>query len=95
MTDRSSPRTAREIARSQLTNEMWRILIAIDERRLFMNTAGRYEIEGEERPDRKSREKVFKRGLAAHLYVLRGDYPYRVTAKGKVALKAAGFGVRS
>lgn len=79
-----------------MPDEMWRILCAVDEGRLLMNSNGRYEIEGEERPDRKSREKLRSRGLIDHWYELggRGSH-WRVTAKGKAALRAAGFGVRS
>lgn len=81
--------------RGQMTEEMWRILIAVDEGRLSVNRHGRYEIDREERPDRKSREKLRSRGLIAHYYSQELRSHWRVTAKGKAALRAAGYGVRS
>lgn len=85
----------RDVTRSKLTAEQWRILVAIDDGRLSMNSAGRYVIDGEERPDRKSRERLRGRGLIDHFYEQGRGTHWRVTAKGKAMLRAAGFGVRS
>lgn len=68
-----------------LTDEHLRILIAVEDERLIVNKHGRYEIEGEERPDRKSREQLRSRGLIASRYG-NLDNPWRITAKGKTAL---------
>lgn len=62
-TDRGPSATQKD-----LTDEMWRILRAISERRMNLNPAGRYIIPGEDRPDAKSREKLRKRGLIEHRY---------------------------
>lgn len=45
-----------------LTDEEARILRAADRGALRVNGSGRYVIDGEARPDRKSRERMFQRG---------------------------------
>jgi hypothetical protein len=65
-----------------LTNEQMRILYAIREGRMTVNSHGRYVIEGEERPDRKSREQLRSRGLIAHFYERGQGSHWRLTAKG-------------
>jgi hypothetical protein len=65
----------------RLTDEECRILIAAEEHRLFLNKQGRYEIDQEERPDRRTRENLKKRGLLSFGYE-------RITEKGAKALRA-------
>lgn len=70
-----------------VTDEMRRILRAIAENRMTVNSVGRYLIEGESRPDRRSRELLRGRGLIEHRYEMgRGSY-WRITAKGKAVLR--------
>lgn len=83
MTERASLRDAR------LTDEHLRILIAIDEGRMKCNQHGRYVIEEEERPDRKSREQLRSRGLAVPWYTFGQGHEWRLTAKGRKVLRAA------
>lgn len=68
---------------SRLPDEALRILIAVEERRLFRNKHGRFEIDREERPDRKTRESLRRRGLIVSVY---GNDGYRITATGKAEL---------
>ena len=75
MTTEHKPRRVR-----RLTDEECRILIAAGERRLFLNKAGRYEIDQEERPDRRTRENLKKRGLLSFGYE-------SITEKGAKALR--------
>jgi hypothetical protein len=49
--------------RPALTDEQQRILRAAAQRRLRVNEHGRWLIDGEARPDRRSREKLRQRGL--------------------------------
>lgn len=73
-----------------LTDEHVRILYAVENGEMFVNRHGRYEIEGQERPDRKSREQLVKRGLIAWYYTeARNRSPWRLTAKGNAAVQAA------
>lgn len=65
----------------RLFDEEIRILIAAEEHRLFLNKQGRYEIDQEVRPDRRTRENLKKRGLLSFGYE-------RVTEKGAKALRA-------
>lgn len=65
----------------RLSDEEIRILIAAEEHRLFLNKQGRYEIDQEVRPDRRTRENLKKRGLLSFGYE-------RVTEKGAKALRA-------
>jgi len=68
---------------TNLTDEHLRILIAIDEERFSVNRHGRYVIDGEERPNRKSREQLRSRGLISSHFERGVGTWWRVTAKGK------------
>lgn len=83
------------VSSRRLSDEECRILLAAEEERLYMNGNGRYEIDQEIRPDRRTRENLSKRGLIATVYKS-GTYSparkhpsvvYRITAKGKSALR--------
>lgn len=52
----------------RLTDEETRILLAASEARLFRNERGRYEIEDEIPPDRKTREDLMARGFLTMIY---------------------------
>ena len=69
-----------------LTDEMVRILRAVDRGAMVMNPAGRYCIAGEPRPDRRSRELLAKRGLIAWHYTRETGTIWLVTEKGRRAL---------
>ena len=71
-----------------ITDEQARILRAVSEGRMVVNGAGRYVIDGEPRPDRKSREQLRGRGLIDHFYEQGRGTHWRVTAKGKAVLDA-------
>lgn len=70
-----------------LTEEMLRILRAIDRGAMTVNEHGRYVISGEPRPDRLSRERLRNRGLIDHFYEQGRGSHWRVTAKGKAVLR--------
>lgn len=65
-----------------MTAEEMRILRAAAEGRLRMNSAGRYVIDGEARPDRKAREKLMLRALIS--WPTRSVVP--ISSKGRAAL---------
>lgn len=69
-----------------ITDEMARILVAIEDGRLFLNPAGRWEIQGEKRPERRSRDLLRGRGLIVSIWD--NGPKYRLTAKGRAALRA-------
>lgn len=69
--------------------EGFRILAAIRDGRMIVNEHGRYLIAGEDRPDRKTRERLRSRGYIDSRYDFggRGSY-WIVTARGVEALRA-------
>ena len=73
------------------TNEALRILVAIRDKTLTMNSAGRYVIEGQERPDRATREKLRSRGLIENWWVAGSGHEWRLTDKGRAALAEVGL----
>jgi len=78
--------TAAIVLRPPLTEEQVRILRAIGEDRLTTNSYGRYVIEGEPRPDRKSREKLRGRGLIESWYEVGRGSHWRLTERGRKVL---------
>jgi hypothetical protein len=72
--------------RLKLNREGARIIIAIQDGRWGTNRAGRYMIDGEERPDRKTRERLQKRGLIEWRYIVGHGYKWHVTPKGEATL---------
>jgi len=72
-------------SRVPLDREGARIIIAIQDGRWDINSSGRYIIDGEERPDRKTRERLQKRGLIDWHYTANG-YEWYVTPKGDATL---------
>lgn len=75
------------------SNEELRILHAINEGRMKTNSAGRYVIDGEPRPNRATREKLRKRGYIEHWWDIKNGYEWRITDKGLTALREVGFNV--
>ncbi len=74
-----------------LTDEHYRILRAAADYRLRSNSAGRWVIFGEPRPDRKSRERLTARGLIGYGKLESGRIDYdslTLTDKGREALAA-------
>jgi hypothetical protein len=75
-----------------VTNEHLRILLAVDEQRFrFKRATGRYEIEREEPPDRKSREQTQKRGYIRCSGSGTAWDDWTLTTKGCNALLSVGF----
>ncbi len=71
-----------------ITREQARILNAIKEKRFRVNLRGRYEIAGEERPERKERERLVKRGLIRSRYGAVDQWSvWYVTDKGEAAFR--------
>lgn len=70
-----------------LTDEMLRIMRAIDREAMHANSSGRYVIAGEPRPDRRSRELLMKRGLIEWRW--KGETRWYLTDKGRAALSGA------
>ena len=68
-----------------MTDEALRILLAVQDRRLFRNKRGRFEIDREIPPDRKIREQLRRDGLIVAVY---GNDGYRLTATGQGAIKS-------
>ena len=54
------------------------------------NANGRYIIEGQARPDRKTREKLTKRGLIENRYQMGLGHHWLLTEKGRAALRQVG-----
>lgn len=81
--------------RKPLTDEMLRILRAVERGDLYVNRHGRYNIVGQLRPDRKSRERLLGRGYIVNTWKLHFHdsqesikEPYRLTDLGRKALGA-------
>jgi hypothetical protein len=55
------------------------------------NGNGRYIIVGQDRPDRKTRERLTSRGLIEHHYTYGKGFEWRLTEKGRSALREVGF----
>lgn len=72
-----------------LSDEAFRILYAVKERRLYRDKRGRFAIDGEEPPDRRTREQLRRQGFIVPVY---GNDGYRITATGDAAL---GSGIRA
>ncbi len=73
------------------SNEGLRILLAIKNRTMGSNSSGRYIIVGQDRPDRKTREQLSKRGLIEHWWDIKNGYEWRLTDKGRDALSVVGL----
>lgn len=80
------------LGRKPLDREGCRIIIAIQEDRFHENKHGRYVIDGEERPDRKTREALRKRGLIDSRFDGK-RFVWFVTEKGAAMLKRDLHGV--
>lgn len=75
-------------SRKRLDREGCRIIIAIQDGCFGTNRHGRYEIYGQERPDRKTRENLRKRGLIDSRWNSeRRQFEWVVTEKGAATLK--------
>lgn len=71
--------------RWRLDREGCRIIVAIQDGRFGTNKSGRYVIRGEERPDRRTRELLAKRGLIDWTYT--DGFRWFVTPEGEEALR--------
>lgn len=72
------------VSKRRLSDEEYRILLAAQEGTLYLSSQGRWQIQGEEVPDRRTRENLVKRFCIAPV----GRWPqisYRITPKGKTA----------
>lgn len=82
MAERSKP--------DELSDEQVRILRAIEDGRFYVNHAGRYIIRGEARPNRRERERLFKRGLVTEAWGRRAQdgMKWKLSARGFAVLAA-------
>lgn len=75
------------MSRAPITDEMLRILAAIEAGTFHVNSAGRYVIAGEPRPDRRSRELLRKRGLIDWSHRFGEGTKWHLTDGGREALR--------